>query len=252
MQLDWWTLALQALNFLILVWLLWRFLYRPVKEVIARRKALTDEAFAEAAKAKEDAEKSRQQFEESKEGLASERREMLKKIHEEQEAERARLLDEARDQAAALIDEGRKTIAGEREAALDELRDQAAALAVDLAATLLKEAGADAPMAGALAGLEKEFTALSDEERERLKADLAANGAELKVVTAQPLATEDQDRWRQRIAGFLDCDAPTSFVTDPAILGGAELRFPHALIRASWANHLEQAKKAIRGDASAS
>ena len=40
MQIDWWTLALQTINFLVLVWLLTHFLYRPVRQVIAERKAL--------------------------------------------------------------------------------------------------------------------------------------------------------------------------------------------------------------------
>ena len=37
MRIDWWTLALQAANFLVLVWLLQHFLYRPVQGIIAER-----------------------------------------------------------------------------------------------------------------------------------------------------------------------------------------------------------------------
>ena len=39
MRIDWWTLALQAVNVLILVWLLGRFLFRPVMDAIAARQA---------------------------------------------------------------------------------------------------------------------------------------------------------------------------------------------------------------------
>ena len=62
MTIDWWTLGLQAVNFLILVWLLTRFLYRPVRRIIEQRKALVDKARDEAEKAKADAEAARQQL----------------------------------------------------------------------------------------------------------------------------------------------------------------------------------------------
>ena len=49
MQIDWWTFALQTINFVVLVWLLWRVLYKPVREVIEKRKALAESAFAQGA-----------------------------------------------------------------------------------------------------------------------------------------------------------------------------------------------------------
>ena len=39
MEIDWWTLAIQTVNFLVVVWLLSRFLYRPVRRMIEAREA---------------------------------------------------------------------------------------------------------------------------------------------------------------------------------------------------------------------
>ena len=39
MQIDWTTFALEIINFLVLVWILKRFLYRPVLDTLARRRA---------------------------------------------------------------------------------------------------------------------------------------------------------------------------------------------------------------------
>ena len=49
MKIDWWTLGLQAVNVLILVWLLSRFLFKPVAAIIAERQqaATRLEAFIE-------------------------------------------------------------------------------------------------------------------------------------------------------------------------------------------------------------
>ena len=48
MPFDWWTFALQAINFLILAWLLQHFLYQPVMRVVAARRAESDKLMADA------------------------------------------------------------------------------------------------------------------------------------------------------------------------------------------------------------
>ena len=48
MEFDWTTFALEALNFLVLVWLLKRFFYRPVLAVIEARRAETAKTIADA------------------------------------------------------------------------------------------------------------------------------------------------------------------------------------------------------------
>ena len=77
MQISGWTLVLQAVNFLVLVWLLSRFLYRPVREVVEKRKRLSEQAFADAERQKKDAEVARQSFEEHRAALDKEREELL-------------------------------------------------------------------------------------------------------------------------------------------------------------------------------
>ena len=49
MQIDWWTIALQSVNFAVLAWLLHRFLYRPVMGLADRRRQEVKAAFDEAA-----------------------------------------------------------------------------------------------------------------------------------------------------------------------------------------------------------
>ena len=99
MQFDWVTFALQAINFLVLVWLLRRFLYRPVREVITKRQELAEQATLEAAKQKSDAEAEQQRYVEARDALRDERQQMLKTMHQEWDEERRKLLVEAKDLA---------------------------------------------------------------------------------------------------------------------------------------------------------
>lgn len=252
MQIDWWTLGLQALNFLVLVWLLWRFLYRPVKAVIEKRKELTEQAFADAEAQKSAAQAARQRFEEAQAGLAGERQTLLKKIHEELETERGKVLDEARRQADELLEAARASVAKEREAALTEVRQQLAALAVELASDLLRKAGSNVSSGVFLEKLERQLRDLPADERRRLQRDLETPSARLTVATAAPLTPEEQRRWADSLGACLGHGANSDFTTDPQILGGAELRFPHAVLKFTWADQLQKAKELLGRDEAAS
>jgi len=252
MQIDWWTLALQAVNFLVLVWLLWRFLYRPVREVIEKRKQLAGQAFADADIQKSEAEAARQRFEEDRAGLAQERQDMLRKIHDELEAGRRKVLEEATDKADELLEAARESIVQEREAALTEIRDEAAALAVELASGLLRKIGSSASGGLFPEQLERQLKDMTADESGRLQKDLAADGARLTVVTASPLTPGEREQWTDRLSACLGQRDRTDFATDPGILGGAELRFPHAVLRFTWADQLRKAGELLGRDDTAS
>lgn len=252
MQFDWWTFALQAVNFLILIWLLWRFLYRPVKEVIEQRKKLAEQAFTEADREKAEAESTRQKLEDDRAKLAAERQDMLRKLHEESDAERRKIVEEAKQEANALMDEARKSIAEQRKVAVTEVRDEISALAVEMASEILSKADPGASSDAFLEAIEKKAGTMPASEVERLKKDLAADGARLTVVTAAPLAPEERERWTERLDGWLEQTDKTEFATDPEILGGAELRFPHAVIKLTWADQLEKARTLLQDDEAAS
>lgn len=252
MQIDWWTLALQALNFLVLVWLLWRFLYKPVRAVIEKRKELAEKAFAEAAKSKEEAEAARQRFEDERASLAQEHQEMLKKAHEDLEVERGEVMDTARREAGDLVESARATIAKERGAAMAEIREQVTDLAADLATTLLSKSGFEALNDVFLERIESQIKNLPEDEHDRLRKDLDADDAHFTVVTATPLNSTDQDRWRARLGACLGRTKKADFAVEPGIVGGAELRFPHALLTFTWADQLEKAKGVLCRDEAAS
>ena len=252
MHIDWWTFTLQTINFLVLVWLLWRFLYKPAKEVIEKRKQLAEQAFADADKQKGEAEAARQRFEEGRDGLVQERQDILKKVHREVEDEHSKILDEARQEADRLIEAARDTIADEREAVSGEIREQVAGLAVELASKFLRKAGSDVSNDVFLEQLEKLLNELPDTERDRLRKDLADDNAHLTVVTAEPLARKDQERWTNRLNACLGQKDKTDFTIDPGILGGAELHLPHAVLKLTWADQLEKAKELLGQNESAS
>src|SRR5271165_6714309 len=96
MLIDWFTVGAQAINFIILVWLLKRFLYKPILDALDAREKRIAAELADADAKKAEAAKERDEFRHKNEAFDRQRVALLSKANEEAKAERRRLLDEAR------------------------------------------------------------------------------------------------------------------------------------------------------------
>ena len=147
MLIDWFTVVAQAINFLILVWLLKRFLYKPILHAIDEREKGIAAQLAEAEAKKAEAQKERDDFQHKNEAFDQERAALLKKATDEANAERQRLLDEARKDADALRAKRQEALRTEQRNLSQEIirwtQKEVFAIArktlADLAATSLEE-----------------------------------------------------------------------------------------------------------------
>ncbi len=110
MLIDWFTVGAQVLNFLVLVWLLKRFLYKPILDAIDAREKRIAAELADADRKKAEAATERDAFQHKNEAFDRERAGLLAKAVAQAKTERERLVGEAR-KAAELL-------AGKRQAAL--------------------------------------------------------------------------------------------------------------------------------------
>ena len=102
MLIDWFTVGAQIVNFLILVWLLKHFLYKPILDAIdAREKRIAAELVDADAK-KAEAEKERTDFEDKNKAFDQQRSALLGKATDEAKAERERLTNQAKKDAESL------------------------------------------------------------------------------------------------------------------------------------------------------
>ena len=102
MLIDWFTVGAQVLNFLLLVWLMKRFLYKPIRHAIDEREKRIAAELANADKKKAEAQKERDEFKQKNETLDQQRAALLSKATDEAKAEGQRVLDETRKTADAL------------------------------------------------------------------------------------------------------------------------------------------------------
>jgi F-type H+-transporting ATPase subunit b len=237
MQFDWWTLALQTVNFAVLVWLLHRFLYKPVLRMIDARRTEVEKQYADAFAAEAKAKATLADIEKERAGIAAERTAALKAAAAEAEAASAARRTRAEGEASALVDQARKSLAAERDKAMVEARRAALDLGTEIARRLLSEVPTELRTEAWLERIEGHLAGLARAERAEIMAGL--NGGALRVVTAVPLPEPVTTEWRARLGRALGDRTTLVFDVDTALVAGVELHFPNAILRFSWRSALE-------------
>jgi F-type H+-transporting ATPase subunit b len=126
MQIDWLTVLAQIVNFLVLVWLLKRFLYGPITRAMARREEGIAERLREADATRAAADEEARTYRKKQEQLEQQRKELLEEAREAAAEERRNLEHEARDEVAARKQGWLEQLAAERRSFEQDLRRRSA------------------------------------------------------------------------------------------------------------------------------
>jgi F-type H+-transporting ATPase subunit b len=241
MTIDWWTLFLQTVNFLLLVWLLQHFLYKPVRAVIEKRQALAEQDLLKAEASEKAASEAKSTFEEKSAALEKSRAASIEKAQEFADAEAKKIVAQARQQAEGILAEARKAADVSRDEALANVKQDIVETAVKIAETILRKTANSDLNDVFLSRVLEEIGTLSKEDRARIDADIASDKGGVEVATSMELNKGERDAWTETLREQLHLRSAPSFTTEPALLGGAELRFPHATVRFAWSDQLTKA-----------
>jgi F-type H+-transporting ATPase subunit b len=242
-----WTIGFQIVNFLLLLFLLHRYLWKPVRATIdARRKEIDDAAAGIAARDQADAAKLAAA--DAKAAAADhERARLLASTAVQLVEDRDRLLAEARAVVAAERRAGQQKLDEERGLVAQQLTDATLDAGVTLARKLLGEVRGAAITSAFLDRIYEHLDGLDSAELASLRAEISA-APSIQVATAPALDVAAQAAVKARLATWFGPAVTVSFCADDALLAGVELRFPYARLGHSFAQGLAAARKAL-GDA---
>ncbi len=223
MLIDWYTVAAQALNFLILVWLLKRFLYRPVLDAISAREQRIAMQLADAASKAAAASKEREEFERKNAEFDAQRGALLVEATAEAKAELARLLELARTDADALRYRLQQSLRNERELLSGEIvrrtRDEVLAIArktlADLSTASLEESMGRVFI--------DRLRALHADDSKLLAAAIQAASGTAVVRTAFKLPLQQRTEIEQTMADIFGAAVRVSYESVPDLISGVEL-----------------------------
>ncbi len=122
MLIDWFTVAAQTFNFLLLIWLLKRFLYGPILQAMDRREARIAGRLQEAQQEQETARNEAVKYRRLNKELEEGRAEQLREVTEEAARHRKQLIDEGRTEAATLAEAWKSAVCRDRQRFMAELK----------------------------------------------------------------------------------------------------------------------------------
>ncbi|TNF21436.1 MAG: F0F1 ATP synthase subunit B [Rhodobacteraceae bacterium] len=224
MSVDWITVAAQIVNFLLLIWLLKRFLYRPILDGIEAREAEIAARMGEAAAIRASAEARESDCKARVAELSSSRAALLAAARRDAEAERDALLAETRDRLAREQAEREARRAEEAARFTAGLHRTGAEALVALTRKALADLADETLERRIVLHAAAQLNAMADDLQE------AAGPARAAVaLTRDPLPEELQQRLRSDLAAVLE-GVTLRFETDPALSPGLNLRLGGAQV----------------------
>jgi len=223
MKIDWFTVIAQVINFLILVWLLKRFLYKPVLNAIAQRERKVDNQLSDAATKMSDANDKLKEYQEKNTEFDQKKKELMEEVVKQSKEERQSLFDQARKDAEVLRLQLLKA-ADEKEESLEkEIAEKTRQEVFDISRKALKD------LAGA--NLEeqvvKTFISRLNESADTLKQQILkifnSGKTELAIKSAFELSDKQKEDIKGTLKNISNSECEFQFETSPQMISGIEL-----------------------------
>ena len=245
MLIDWFTVGAQTLNFIILVWLLKRFLYKPILRAIDERENRIATELADADTKKAEAQKERDEFQQKNEEFDRQRTTLLSKATNEVQAERQRLLDEARKAADALSSKRQETLRNEamnlNQAIIRRTQQEVFAITrkalMDLATTSLEERLGEV--------FTRRLQEIDDKAKKNLAEALKTATDPAVVRSAFDLPAEQRATIQNALNETFAAEIRLRFETAPDLISGIELIANGQKIAWSIADYLVSLEKGV-------
>ena len=184
MLIDWFTVIAQVINFLVLVYLLKRFLYGPIIKAMDEREKRIALRLEEGRKMKEEAGQEVALYQKKNQDLDNRREEMMSQIKEEAEARRKELVDEARNQVDAIRANWNEAIEREKAAFLLDLRQRAGKHTYAIARRALEDLASVDLEHHIIRVFTERLRNLTEEERDAIQESIRTSGRRINLRSA--------------------------------------------------------------------
>ncbi|MCD7766340.1 MAG: F0F1 ATP synthase subunit B [Lachnospiraceae bacterium] len=133
-----WTFVAQICNLFIQMYLIKRFLFKPINAIIEKRKAAADAEISEATKAKEEAQAMKAEYEQSMLEAKTKANDILTTAQKTATVQSEEILRDASKQAASIKAKAESDIAQEKRKAVNEIKDEIGSMAVEIAGKVIE------------------------------------------------------------------------------------------------------------------
>ena len=134
-----WTFIIQIINLFIQVYLIKRFLFKPINEILEKRRNLADKTIREAREAQDKADSLKEQYESSLTNAHAEAASIVSEAQKEAQKKADTIVQEAQEEAAGIKSRAAADIEQEKKKAINEAKDEIGGLAMDIAGKVVEK-----------------------------------------------------------------------------------------------------------------
>jgi F-type H+-transporting ATPase subunit b len=222
MKFNIWTFLFQVINFLVLLFILKRVLYKPIREIIEKRRSLIQQRIEEAEKIKKEATELKDNYSHEMDKLHELKSRMLEKMNEEVGQERKKLMGRAEEEAARVIEKERAVFDTEKARHEAGLKDKAIEAVALFAANLLKDVSDEDLHKAIYEKLFRELQGIASHMQEIKEKDRPLT---VDLITAYPLSEAETGRFRESIESILSQSVLLNTTIDTSLIAGAKVKF---------------------------
>lgn len=236
MDINWITVSAQVVNFLILVWLLKRFLYQPIIRAMDTREQKIHNRMEEADVREQQAMQVKQTYEEKLSDFQKEREELLEDARREGRKIRSEMLDQAREEVARMRDDWMREVSEEKMAFIDGLRHQSLEVVESVVRKALQDL-ADERLEERIAHtFVRELHELGKETLEAL----GRSAEPATIATSFELEPAQRSTLTRAIHELVGTDLTVNYTRAPELICGIELTCEGQRISWNLSDYLEE------------
>lgn len=211
----------QVINFFVLVYILKRVLYRPVKEIMEKRRKTVAKSISEAEEIKKEAATALEQNRLELQNLKEMRQELMDKMEKEAASEREKILKNAEEDAQKLLEKRLAALTIGKKRHEEELRDKAIDLVETFSSMLLKDISNEDLHKAVFARLKADIPRISGEIKDTVTQD---ETIKVELISAYPLSENETDELRNKLAAGVNKKVTLETSVDAELISGAKLK----------------------------
>jgi len=240
MDIDWITVSAQIVNFLILVWLLKRFLYQPVIRAMDLREQRISDQLSDAQARERQADEAVAQYHEKTKMLELQRDEIMAEAHRHAAQQKKQLLDEAREEVAEAREHWHRQVQQEKAEFLDDLRCHISNATQKIARNALIDLADIELEKQIIQAFLNQLYSLDRESRQRLLNAIDNTSESVRVISTFVLEAATRRHITQMIHAHLKEGVAVEYEESPELLCGVVLSAGEQQLGWNLAGYLQQ------------
>ncbi len=238
MEFNTTTFILEIINFLILLWILQRLFYKPVLDMITKRKQQIDQSLEDAKKLHSEAEELRALYENRQQLWEQEKKTAQAALQQQLEAERRQQLDQLHKELEQERQKSFATFNRQQEEWRHQIEKQAMENGIRFAALLLQQCAGPDVEGRLVAMLTAQLNTLPETAKLSAQMSDSKKTPVVKVASAFPLSSELTQQLEQKLLALINRPMSFQYQQDSSLIAGVRIDIGAWVLHANLANEL--------------